>query len=845
MTPQIHAHAYSEAFTTLVADGHVLIAAAPGLGRTRLARDVARAYASAHDRTLVRVSVPAGTTTSALRDILPGDLRDAELSPHDLADALAQEIGASAVLVVDDAHRLIDDDARALEVLLRRPRQRPSAVLTMTDAPGRAPILRRMRRDGVAALVTLHPLDRPATEAFAQSLVQPDHLVAEAAAHVWEQCGGVPLLITDYVEALHKRHSAISPGGAIVWDRTAVRVSHAAELGDMLGAEMSSGGLGALRAVAAFTTLSVSDATALTSSAGVAEARDSGFIASSGLGRHEMLTIAPPFAATCLAVRLTDDALGELVDNMCRIVQNEQRPLTAWTDTQLHGLVSVSYRMGRTLPLPITRRAWLTARLSSDHDLRLALTSAVIDHPEASVDDRLAAIGDRIANTRAINDDDRALNDIAIGVQLIDGASVEARAEFQISRSRMLLIRADHPLEGISILEAEADSIIGDDAASVRARSRLRLERLSELAFAGEHRAAYADLSPLFADSMVHDEYLHSVGAYVFISAQRGMVKEPQATLSRYFGRALAVSSDYPWLTTELVGAGFFLDIITGRITTAARTVRRLDGVLMKIASLRLPPGDPSMMQAARAMVSLGQGSWSTAKEEYEAALAGFSHGDSFGFSAHVRAGHALALAADGEAEAARDAVQDVREGATGVSLIVRPWTEVALLLAELWTGRDITDDAMALADSARSAELGLIELRALHLAALSLGGQTPAAIVHRAQRVTNGMTAPIASPLATHVTELATGMPRLEGTGARLLARHGVFVPSRGVPSELTARERQVAMAAALGYSAKAIAAQFGNSKRTIDAHLNRIYVKLGVSGREDLADALDAARE
>jgi DNA-binding CsgD family transcriptional regulator/tetratricopeptide (TPR) repeat protein len=55
-----------------------------------------------------------------------------------------------------------------------------------------------------------------------------------------------------------------------------------------------------------------------------------------------------------------------------------------------------------------------------------------------------------------------------------------------------------------------------------------------------------------------------------------------------------------------------------------------------------------------------------------------------------------------------------------------------------------------------------------------------------------------------------------------------------------LTTREREVALLAASGVSSKDIAGRLIVSKRTIDSHLDRVYRKLGVTGREQLSGAL-----
>jgi DNA-binding CsgD family transcriptional regulator len=58
--------------------------------------------------------------------------------------------------------------------------------------------------------------------------------------------------------------------------------------------------------------------------------------------------------------------------------------------------------------------------------------------------------------------------------------------------------------------------------------------------------------------------------------------------------------------------------------------------------------------------------------------------------------------------------------------------------------------------------------------------------------------------------------------------------------PTPLTKREREIALLAAEGLTSREIAEQLFVSVRTIDNHLARVYDKLGVSGRDDIADAL-----
>ncbi len=66
----------------------------------------------------------------------------------------------------------------------------------------------------------------------------------------------------------------------------------------------------------------------------------------------------------------------------------------------------------------------------------------------------------------------------------------------------------------------------------------------------------------------------------------------------------------------------------------------------------------------------------------------------------------------------------------------------------------------------------------------------------------------------------------------------HGAAAPG------LTSREREIAELVADGLSNRQIAERLVISKRTVDAHIEHIYGKLGVSSRVQLADWLRSAR-
>jgi len=61
--------------------------------------------------------------------------------------------------------------------------------------------------------------------------------------------------------------------------------------------------------------------------------------------------------------------------------------------------------------------------------------------------------------------------------------------------------------------------------------------------------------------------------------------------------------------------------------------------------------------------------------------------------------------------------------------------------------------------------------------------------------------------------------------------------------PVALTKREREVAVLAASGITSKDIADRLFVSVRTVDNHLGRVYDKLGISSRAELAEIMAGA--
>ena len=243
----------------------------------------------------------------------------------------------------------------------------------------------------------------------------------------------------------------------------------------------------------------------------------------------------------------------------------------------------------------------------------------------------------------------------------------------------------------------------------------------------------------------------------------------------------------------------------------------------------------------------------------------------------------ASSLALRGRAEEATAVLADI----DGMDLPPSAWTTVELLRARAWTavaagdlaaGRHLLDDAVA---AGRSVGDRVGESAALHdLARLDAAGSVRDDLAALALDMEGDLAAARASHAvalaAGDATGLQTASACFEALGALLfaaeaaadaavalrragstrsaaaqerqsasLAEHceGALTPSlggAGTRALLSPAERETAVLAAAGRSNKEIADQLYLSVRTVENRLQRVYEKLGVARRADLAQAL-----
>ncbi len=292
---------------------------------------------------------------------------------------------------------------------------------------------------------------------------------------------------------------------------------------------------------------------------------------------------------------------------------------------------------------------------------------------------------------------------------------------------------------------------------------------------------------------------------------------------------------------------------------------------------------------AALGWVALPRGRLTTAISRFRESISALESADPLGPRMHALCGLIEALATSGDPVAATAVLAEAQRVAGNDG-----WGELRLAVPAAWVaaaegdvGRSLQELRVA-GEQARSKDLLSFELKAWE-SSVRLGSTDLAA---EAADLAQRMEGPLACVVAAHAAALAggaagsgealdevaerydsltlhlnaaecsaqasraharAGLPRRAAASA---ARSHDFLRGYGgprplgmalalAPPDLTRREREVAMLAVNGRSSRAIASQLCLSVRTVESHLARVYSKMGITGRSDLAKALAAVPE
>ncbi len=297
-------------------------------------------------------------------------------------------------------------------------------------------------------------------------------------------------------------------------------------------------------------------------------------------------------------------------------------------------------------------------------------------------------------------------------------------------------------------------------------------------------------------------------------------------------------------------------------------------------------PQAEAIVAALTGRVELARGALASACEHLQRALRTMEGSLPSTWTMLVSAWLAQAEGQHGNAEAAALTLAKAEQANGPHVAAFEPELEIARAWVFAASGQTTTarDHALSAARIARAAEMLTMEVAALH-AAVRLGDRSQAARLTQLARI-------IPCPMATAASAQARGVAdhdgdilddaakQFEGFGALAMAADasaqaareharsgarpkeldssaralrwaglgGVHTPALNAadtPLPITDREREIATLVGAGLTNRQVADRLGVSVRTIDGHLYRIFTKLGIEDRDQLARLIRTAGE
>jgi DNA-binding CsgD family transcriptional regulator len=845
----------------------LIFSGSAGIGKSRLLREGVAALPT--DRFAVW-SVAANIATAGLpfgglAQVLPAD-HPVGLSPAGLmrwaVDMLHhQAAGRPIVLAIDDAH-LLDPSSAALVYLVARSEQ-ATVIGTLRSGESVPLPIRALWTDDLVERAELQPLTMAdSTEMLAEMLGGP--VESASAERLWRLSDGNALLLRELVLAALAGEEMTSVYG--VWRWTG-RLELAPSLTDLVDTRI-------------------------------------GRLDPEVRGVVELVALGEPFGLPLLA-RATDEMAIEAAEErgLIRIVRDDRRANVRLAHP-LYGEV-----VRRRCPVSRSRRlvAVLAAlvedagarrrddllrvavwRLDSDtaQDPRLLLTAAMqafasFDVPLASRLARAALVAgggfdaaELLATILMFSD----LPDEAL--QVIEAARDEADSDAR--RGRWLTVYGlvanwGLGIEGIADELRDGAATIGDPGDRARVHSFEAIMRLFRLQTAEAMRLAH----------WVLDRPAASIGSRALSQCVTAVAQATRGELRHSARTVAAVQADAPHWRPDMPYLQLALEVARGTELILSGDVAGVDAIvadefadLADAGDFRIGTGYLAILRSQAARL---RGQTSEALRCARQASAVLASSRVFAGLAHAERAHAAALRGDEALAAEALAVSDRTHEAS--LEILYPWREQARCWVAACAGD--TETALGVLDRLLSrlrvdgfaahevlAQYDLVRLDRAVLAAdplatlaKSVDGPLAALMARHARAAANGNADELlavsaafaelglnlyaAEAAAMAVARLRTARLPLPGTispriAALLDGRVDARTPAlRATRPMLTDRERQIAEMAAAGAPSREIAGQLFLSTRTVDNHLLRVYAKLGIAGRTQLATALRAASD
>ncbi len=847
----------------------------PGVGKTRLGDECA-ALAEAAGRTVHRATGERSTSAvpfAGIAHLLParalvalgmGERHDSVVRAR-LLDAARRALqptgtgGATSVLFLDDANRL-DGSSLALIDDLMTSSALFCVATVVTGEPVPETVIRWWREER-AARVDLSELDPVAVDTLLHVVLEGP-LDEMASTQLWNASRGNMLALRELVLSATSRHQLTSRDG--VWQLTGALVPPARlrELVETRFEGLPAPALEVLERLALCQPVALERLAAAVGLVVLEDLEGAGLIAVHNEGRRESVRLAHPLHGEVLRaglprLRTRSILLAEAEALVASGARRREDPLriACWQldatgraepDLLLGGARIARYGHDYRRAAMLAEAA-LAAAPSAAAGLVLGEARYNLGSFEAAevalADAASRAEGDnevvRIATVRRRNlfrGCRREAEAMEVGrAAAATVASSAARDELRAGDAEILAI-AGRPAEALALLE-EAETT------SPRLRVLNAIPTATALATTGRtadalalSRQAYREHLALGDELAISSPGTHRVNQ-VYALVQAGRLIEADERGGAWFELASGARNPLGvmWTGVHLARGA----LAQGRPATVLRLTERTRTAIESSGFEGLRPTVGALEAVAYALLGDAEASAARA-DESDAASAGF------GFLApELALGRAWASVAAGELNAARALLLAAGDDAARTGHVPTAcWLlhdaarlgalqDAAGMLAELAA---LTDSALAGARAMHAAALVAADAPELEaaadrfevLGAWLAAAETVAAVADERRRRHERRSA---AALDLRVDQL---LARCEG------ARTPALISTRAVVP-LTAREREIAALAAAGHPSRQIAERLYLSVRTVDNHLSRIYDKLGVSSRADLATALE----
>ncbi len=850
--------------------GGVVIAGPAGVGKTRLAAEVAD-LAAAHGCAVEWVrasrsarSIPLGAFAALLPATdrrLPEGVELLANARHALAERTA---GRRLVLCVDDG-QLLDDASAALVHQLVAAGEAFGVVGVRRGEP--APdALRALWKDELCVLLELAELARGEVEALLGTALG-GQIDGQSVNALWELTRGNALFLRELVRHGVDRGQLAQDGGIWRWRGEVKAGTRLAELVDERIEDAGESERRVLELVAVGAPLEAGllgrgELAAL-------EALERGeLVQRRPDGRRRLVDVAHPLHGEAARARLTPTRAEAIHTRLADAVE-------------AHG----GRRSGDLLRIAVWR---LEAGATGDAGLFTRAAGQALAALDKVLAERLAraavraggGFAARLALGRALASAGRGPEAQRLLADLLEQAGDDReRAAVAMASARNLFWALDRAEEADAVLR-EAERLVADDAL----RQELTAQRVRLTAAQGRPQAALAAARPLLHDTSVHERARTTIalGAIEALFST-GRTDEAVALAEVWLPVARRHRNDLPHAEPVLLGMPAMALRLAGRLVEATTLSESAYALLLP---RRSAPGT-AVEANSLGLIWLARGRVRTALRYCRESAALLRDGDAAGMLAFAVASVVQAAAQAGEPEAARAALAEMERTPLGhkgfaVELeLARAWSAAASgelsrararahaaaalaqergqdayaarALHELCRLGDPATAAPALARLAPGVDGPFAATAAAHAAALHAGDG--AALLEVAERFAAADALLVAAE-AAHAAAAAHRDAGRHSSASRAAARaahwlskcegaHPPTILAAPQASDLTRREREVALLAAAGHSSPEIARRLVISVRTVDNHLQNAYRKLGITRRQDLPHVLTQTPE